>query len=391
MRCNSWCSVGIWLAWMAGCVAVTAARADDREPGPFRLPPVDVRLEPLGGIPPVAVFDPFAPPPIAPVAVFDPFAGLPHYPHEFALAAAQEEPIPLPPVGPGDPPRQFGERPPEPEIRRVELAFLRTQNVLLRAGEWQFDYGFYYFNSEFDFPAVNGGFLTRADLVRRQFVVPFAFRYGWSDRLQLFTNVPVGWRHNEIVTSPLTDPNPIEINEEDFAIGDITLGASYHLWETDGCCPDVIFTGSVGLPTGEQSLVIAPLDGGLGTGFTSLSWQLLFIHTYDPVVVYWGFGHRHYFADTVSGIRVQPGEELTYQLGCGFAVNDRVTLSTAFLGSYVTQSEFDGDALLGSEAEPSRVRFALTALRNCRIVEPFVEIGTSSRAPQSRVGVTWTY
>lgn len=369
MRRSTWFSTCFWLTCLTGVVPAIATRASDMDGGYVRLPPVFAEAD--GEVVPISFQDAMTP---APLDVPAADSGT----RNQNLAAPGEQ-------------QRYGKEPPEPEYRRVEQMFLRQQNVLLPAGEWQFDYGISYFTSDFDYPVVNNGNVVRADLVRRQFVVPFALRYGWTDRLQLFTTIPVGWRHNEIVTSSISDPNPIELNEENFAVGDINIGASYHLCYGECGSPDVIATLSGGLPTGETSLVTSTLNGGLGTGFGSLAWQLLFVHTYDPVVVYWGFGHRHYFEDTINNVVVQPGEELTYQLGVGFAVNDRVTLSTAYLGSYVTEAEFDGDPLDGSDYEPSRLRFALTALRNCRIVEPFVELGTSNRVPFSRVGVTWTY
>lgn len=372
MRRSTWLFSCLWLSCAAVGAPAASSLAADMDGGYVRLPKV-TEVEPVFDARQVRFQEAMPPSPMG------------------QTPPASDPIVPADRIAPPGEQQRYGEEPPEPEIRRVEQAFLRQQNVLLEEGDWQFDYGISYFTSDFDYPIVNNANIVRADLVRRQFVVPFAVRYGWTDRLQLFASIPVGWRHNEIVTSSISDPNPIELNQEDFAIGDIVLGGSYHLWYGECGSPDVIATLSTGLPTGETSLVTSTLDGGLGTGFTSLAWNLLFVHTYDPVVVYWGFGHRHYFQETIGGVQVQPGEELSYQLGVGFAVNDRVTLSTAYLGSYVTAAEFNGDVLDGSDYEPSRIRFALTALRNCRIVEPFVEVGTSNRVPLSRVGVTWTY
>jgi hypothetical protein len=89
--------------------------------------------------------------------------------------------------------------------------------VLLEPGDWQFDYGLIYSIQQFDFPLLkalpNGPgpaddqvIVTQTDFNRRVLFVPFAFRYGWSDRVQLYANVPVGYRNTELATSPVTDP-----------------------------------------------------------------------------------------------------------------------------------------------------------------------------------------
>ncbi len=238
----------------------------------------------------------------------------------------------------------YGEEP-APVPRSTEQVFLRTQTPLLGAGQWQMDYGLTYSLTNFDFPTIHNATVVRADLRRRQLVVPLAFRFGLTDRTQLFANIPVGWRHNQLATNPLTDPNPIDLNSDHGGVGDIQLGANY-LWSYgDGYYPDIILTAVGTLPTGEGFIPVSVLQGGLGNGVGALGGQVLFVHTYDPVVVFWGAGYRHYFEKTFSGINVQLGEEFTYQLGVGFAVNDRVTLSTSFLGAYNTETEFNGQGI----------------------------------------------
>jgi len=47
-------------------------------------------------------------------------------------------------------------------------------------------------------------------------------------------------------------------------------------------------------------------------------------------------------------------------MGVGFAVNERITLSTAFVGSYVSEWRLDGQRLPGTVMEPLYLRFAVT-------------------------------
>jgi hypothetical protein len=78
-------------------------------------------------------------------------------------------------------------------------------------------------------------------------------------------------------------------------------------------------------------------------------------------------------------------------MGVGFSANDRVTLSAGFLGAYVSPSKLNHATLQGSWQEPMRMRFAVTVQRNCKIIEPFAEVGMTYGYPASRIGIVWTY
>jgi hypothetical protein len=120
--------------------------------------------------------------------------------------------------------------------------------------------------------------------------------------------------------------------------------------------------------------------------------NLLFIQPYDPVVLFYGLGMERYFESRYSGIDIEPGPEYSYTLGVGFAVNDRVTLSSRFRGSYIEETEANGLRVLGSNQEPMTLRFSATVSKPChRIVEPFVEFGLTDDSVSSFFGVIWTF
>jgi len=119
--------------------------------------------------------------------------------------------------------------------------------------------------------------------------------------------------------------------------------------------------------------------------------NLLFVHVYDPVTIFYGVGYRHRFANEIAGNYFTPGEEFNYQCGVGFAVNPSVTLSGSFAGAYISQWQLNNAPLVGSVLEPQRMRFSVTVVKPRRIVEPFAEIGMTPAAPSSRIGITWTF
>ena len=99
-------------------------------------------------------------------------------------------------------PQTFGPKP-----VNNSLQFLRTQDVLLDPGDWQFDTGFAYTIFDDDFPAT---ITTAAANARRRgasrrvrdrlIYSPLAFRYGWSKNVQVFGVMPIGFSDTQIST-----------------------------------------------------------------------------------------------------------------------------------------------------------------------------------------------
>ena len=122
-----------------------------------------------------------------------------------------------------------------------------------------------------------------------------------------------------------------------------------------------------------------------------MSASLVCINRYDPIIVFYGGGYRHLFERPFDGLLFAPGEQIFYQMGVGFSVNDRVTLSTAFQGFYITDVRANNVTVPGSNLEPLTVRMAATIARRCKILEPFVQFGLTDSAPQANFGIIITY
>jgi hypothetical protein len=286
-------------------------------------------------------------------------------------------------------PEKFGRAP-----ESSALQFLRTQDVLLAPGAWQADTGLIYTLFENDFPVpvfdpVTGDMTDVIEgLVRRRLLyTPLAVRYGWSKNVQLFANLPVGYSNTQFSTFGVSDPT------NDFGIGDLNAGASVHVLKGEDDLPDVVATMDFTAPTGNFDAPIFGLVPGsnLGQGFWAMSGSVLFIHRYDPVIAFYGGGYRHLFEREFDGVLFSPGEQISYQFGVGFSVNDRVTLSAALLGFYITDIQIDDETVAGTNLEPLSLRFAATIARNCRILEPFAMIGMTESAPAFNIGIVVTF
>lgn len=276
----------------------------------------------------------------------------------------------------------------------TSYAFLRRVSPLLDRGECQFDCGIIYSLFENDLPFLvdvvpDPDVVVEGRLRSRLITVPFAIRYGVSDDTQVFINIPVGYNHNE-VSLPGFD-----VFGEEAGIGDITVGATYLLGDPCPGDPDVIGTVALTIPTGNARFasVLQQPGAQLGTGHFAITANLLCIHTVDPLIVFYGFGARAPFSNKFSNstIDVQPGIQANYRFGVGFAVNDRVTLSTALLGSYITDTRVNGHRLENSSLEPIVMRFAATMADGDRIQEPFVEVGLTDDSSSATLGWVVTY
>ncbi len=274
--------------------------------------------------------------------------------------------------------------------RDTRLLFLRQQSVLLKPCEWQMDIGFSYLYAENQYADVVSSTLTNTHIRRRLLTMPIELRYGLTDRVQLFINAPFGWANTQ--TYQLSDDR----FSNEGGIGDTNVGASFLVHKSDGFSysPDIVATFGLTAPTGKGDALLGILESPeitLGQGYWAGYWNILFIHQYDPVTVFYGFGSRHYVEKNVEGYDMRPGDQFTYQLGTGFAVNERITFSTTFFGSYITEPRINGQIVEGANQEPMYLRFALTVSRPQRICEPFVEVGMTEAAANSRVGITWTF
>lgn len=263
--------------------------------------------------------------------------------------------------------------------------FLRTVTPLLPSGKMQIDYGLVYSLQESHFPLLIGGtVLARGDVRHRSLFVPLAFRYGLNECTQLFLNVPLGWSDTEFATFLGDD------SQSEGGIGDLSFGVTRLLSQNSRAGRSIIGTVRASAPTGNSANPLVFTSAGTGNGVWRLGGDLLHVQNLDPVIMFYGVGYTYSFEEEFSGFDVQLGQQFSYNLGLGFAVNERVTLSTAFLGSYITESEIDGANEPNTDLDLMQLRLAATIARCERLVEPFVTFGLTENSPSAQLGVVFT-
>lgn len=286
--------------------------------------------------------------------------------------------------------KKVGEEPPD-----NSLQFLRTATVLLKPGQTQYDIGLTYTFSEnqFAFLGTDGmgdPVVDDAEFRLRSLEIPFDMRCGLTKRVQMFVGSSVGWSNAQISVFNLED------FQNDGGLGDVFGGLTIQFRDATECSPYLIGTGGFTAPTGGDPFSTAegllPSGPTLGNGFWTIFGNLLWIRSYDPVTVFYGFGAQRSFEHEYIGLDFQPGNEYNYTFGVGFAVNERLTLSTRFRGAWIDDLEVDGRRIPGSSLEPMSIRMAATlAQAKNRIVEPFVEFGITDDATTANFGMIWTY
>lgn len=279
-----------------------------------------------------------------------------------------------------DPDEPIGEAPED-----VSEIFLRQSNVLLQPGEGQIDFGLLYTWQEVRQPVVFSDGTVGVEMLRdRQLVVPVNVRYGVMDRLLVFAELPMGYAiferadlERDNVTSRL-------------GTGDLVAGFRYLLFEETTDCPDVIGSISVGAPIGNHAFHAGDA-AAIGSGFWSTNFGVSLIKSFDPIVLYSGYGYTHFFEAEHLGQSLQPGELFNYSFGLGFAVNDSIVLSSEFVGGLQTYFYADGRRIPNSLTEPFSLRFAVTqVVCQDHFVEPYVILGLNSDAPDVQVGIFHT-
>jgi len=263
-------------------------------------------------------------------------------------------------------------------------AFLRTQTPLLLPKQWQFDTGVSYTILEADLPTISGTTLTEANVAFRSLDTPFGFRYGVTERLQWFGSSAIGWQSTEYAdgfTYSTTDKA---------GIGDVLTGFNYLVRQETSCLPSIITSVDISAPTGNARDPRLLVDSGTGLGAWTASSRFLMVKSLDPVVAFWGAGYRCVLEDTYLGDRIDIGDQVQYTFGIGFGVSDKVTLSSALIGSYITDLKVNSTTLDGTAGDIIAVRLASTILQSKRIIEPFATLGVTERAPNATFGIVWT-
>ena len=260
------------------------------------------------------------------------------------------------------------------EARRAMEVFLRDQKLLFKKGEHQLELDtFYSTDTETEFILV-GSTIGIGKIQNRSAGMSLIARYGILDVLELNVQTPFLYTEQEI------DLGVGRTKTHDEGLGDVRAGLRYQFLHDRGTNPDAILELNVKSRTGNDPL--------LGTGHWNVGSGVTLVKTIDPVVL---FGHLGY-AFTLEREGRDPGDQILYQMGMGFSLNDRVSLNMQVNGAAIGRIEIDGMEIGGSSLDIINLQFGVTVRVTKRLyVEPVVSAGLTEDATDVFVGINFPY
>jgi hypothetical protein len=112
------------------------------------------------------------------------------------------------------------------------------------------------------------------------------------------------------------------------------------------------------------------------------------VKTIDPVVFFGSFGYAAAFEER----GVDPSDSMSYSLGAGYSMNDRVSFSTSLSGTITGRTKKNGIERPGSSMDAHSLSFSTTIQLSKHLsIEPYVGFGLTEDASDFAVGLRFPY
>lgn len=213
-------------------------------------------------------------------------------------------------------------------------------------------------------------------------------RFGIFDGVELGVNVPYYYSYRYTQTSPTES-----VANRAASLGDSTVQATALVVKESETLPAVNVSVGATLPTGARPYFIDPrasaganpidpLFGRQSRGEWGGFANLQFVKTYDPVLLFAGFGIDQSADSSYQGRQLRWPTRFTYNAGFSFIVSATSTIGFALIGAYQGDLRVDGVRARLSQSEPIVGRLTLSQrLAPNFYIEPSVGIGLSNDAP----------
>lgn len=226
------------------------------------------------------------------------------------------------------------------------------------------------------------------------FTTSLTGRWTVNDRLQLSMSAPFVYRETttrsggQELSSILKSEKTVDDND----LGDVSLGVSYRLFAETPAYPDIVWTTSVIAPTGRSpygiDFVEDPRNTNLsypkrlptGSGLWGVQTGLSFLKTVDPAILFASVSWRHYIQDHFNDLSSDPksaaapgdvtlGDQYQFAAGMAFALNERLSFSTAFTQRFIAATRIARDgqptkSVVGSETSSGTFDVGVTYALN---------------------------
>jgi len=159
--------------------------------------------------------------------------------------------------------------------------------------------------------------------------------YALFNNLTFDSNIPFVYKYDRSGTSQSKDVNDL---------GDVSVGVKWQPLKSGGKFPAAIFEATLTLPSGRSPYDINPDEElSTGSGYYSADAGVTLSQTVDPIVAFGSLNyshnfnidslHQHYSGGRVL-TKVEPGDNISLDLGIGYALSYKVSLNLSYRYSY---------------------------------------------------------
>ena len=207
-------------------------------------------------------------------------------------------------------------------------------------------------------PAVTIGLIDVRSVDRNTIIGALALRYGLTNRIELEFKVPYVYRDDTTTTRPLATASAEEevFNANGNGLGDIELSVRAQLNKPGGPGPFYLGGIRVKANNGEDPFEVPidnvtglPTELPVGSGFWGIQPSFTVIIPSDPVVFFGSVNYLWNIERTIDGNDINPGDSVGMNVGMGFALNEKTSMSIGYDHSVLGKNEQDGARLGASK------------------------------------------
>lgn len=242
------------------------------------------------------------------------------------------------------------------------------------------------------------------------------FRYGLTNRSDIYVRVPFDAGYDTTVTSPVLVGQtvaPLVVSSHAFNLGDIQFGGSYQINRGSEDIPTFVanlnfktitgvspFAVPIFTATSPNGIFLQGIDKKLptGTGFYQLQPSLTILYPTSPVILFANVKYVYNFARTVgiqslSGgapvrARLQPGNGIGIAFGMGFSLNNRTSFSIGYEEDQYFNETENGVGIKGTSFDEGAFDFGLGYQISKRVnIDVGVGVGVGPNAPAAQIVV----
>lgn len=247
-------------------------------------------------------------------------------------------------------------------------------------------------------------------------------RYNLGNRWQFDINAPFVYRSTTYESAGAGGSTQAVSSAKvtrDPALGDVSVGVAYKLFDEKGSVPDTVLSLRIKAPTGEHPYgvkliqatendnVFIPEELPTGNGVWSITPGISVVKTVDPAVLFGSLSYTYNMEESFDDIsstigqtvpgKVKLGNWFQYGMGVAFALNERTSMSFSYshLVSQKSRIRPDGgdwQTVSSSDANAAYFNIGMTyALTDKLTMVPNLSIGLTPDAPDFSFSLKFPY